>query len=176
MEKSINKITTHFNSKKYSNKSIIVPVNSIYKNIYYIRKGVIRIFYYDTNGKDCTHWIGTENDFATIFTSLIGKTTAPYGIEVIENNSEIYTLPFDKLLSIINQTKELQDFYTQTLIKNLVLMGNRLIDIQTKTSKQRYEEFIKSNPELLQRANLGYIASYLGMSQPQLSKIRSSKY
>ena len=60
-------------------------------------------------------------------------------------------------------------FAEQELLKT----EERFISRQLKTSTERYRELMNNNPDLLQRVQLGYIASYLGITQVSLSRIRA---
>lgn len=164
-----------FDSKTYDKKDILIDINKVHKEVFYIKKGVDRIFYYDTKFQDHTHWISKDDSFITLFSSILSKEAIPYGIQVIEDNSEIFTIPYSKLVALKKEAPEMQAAFEELLIKNLIAMGNRLVDVQTKSTHLRYKEFVAVHPDLLQRINLGYIASYLGMTQQQLSKIRAQK-
>lgn len=57
--------------------------------------------------------------------------------------------------------------------QELIKVEERFIFRQCRTAMERYKELMASDPELLQRAQLGHIGSYLGMTQVSLSRIRS---
>jgi len=54
-------------------------------------------------------------------------------------------------------------------------LEERFLNIQFKTAKDRYQNLLEKNPSLLQRASLGQIATYLGITQETLSRVRAEK-
>ena len=73
---------------------------------------------------------------------------------------------FDEEIHIANWGRR---FAEQELVKT----EERLISRQFRTAKERYKEILKDNPDLIQRVQLGHIASYLGITQVSLSRIRA---
>jgi CRP-like cAMP-binding protein len=57
--------------------------------------------------------------------------------------------------------------------KELIKTEERLISRQFRTATERYQELMQQQPGLLQRVSLGHIASYLGITQVSLSRIRA---
>ena len=163
----------NFTIETHNKGDVLINVNSIHKEIFYLKKGVARIFYYNTKGQEITHWISEDNSFITVLSSILSKKISPMGIDVIENNSEIIKVPFSIIYNSkekkLNDTTDVEKLLMQTIVE----MGERVVDIQTKTTFERYNDFLITKPHLFQRINLGYIASYLGMTQQNLSKIRA---
>ncbi|AZA82361.1 hypothetical protein C1637_08835 [Chryseobacterium lactis] len=173
--KVIENLTQIFENKTYRRKEILVDVEEIHRDLFYIKKGVARIFYYDDKAQDHTHWISSDDQFIALFSSVLSGKRMPFGIEVIEDGSEIFRFPYHLLLKLKSNSPELQQFMEDLFAESLITMGNRLIDQQIKTTDERYHDLIASHPDWLQRINLGYIAGYLGMTQQQLSKIRAQR-
>lgn len=164
-----------FDSHIYRKKDILVDVGQIHRDLFYIKKGVARIFYDDDKAQDHTHWISSDQSFIALFSSVLSQKAVPFGIEVIEDQSEIFRLPYHRLMELKTESQEIQQLMEDLFSESLITMGSRLIDKQIKSTDERYQDFVTSHPGLLQRINLGYIAGYLGMSQQQLSKIRARK-
>ena len=57
--------------------------------------------------------------------------------------------------------------------QELIKTEERLISRQVRAAGERYKDLMKQHPEFLQRIQLGYIASYLGITQVSLSRIRA---
>jgi signal-transduction protein with cAMP-binding, CBS, and nucleotidyltransferase domain len=173
--RAIETLTQVFEANIYRKKEIIVDVEQVHRDFFYIRKGVARIFYYDEKAVDHTHWISSDDHFIGLFSSILSAKPVPFGIEVIEDNSEIFRLPYQKVMELKSKTPEIQQLMEDLFAESLITMGSRLIDHQIKSTDQRYQDFVFSHEDLLQRINLGYIAGYLGMTQQQLSKIRAQR-
>lgn len=157
---------------KHQKGDVLINVNSIHKELFYIKKGVARIYYYNLKGQEITHWISDDNSYITVLSSILSNKISPLGIDVIENNSEIIKIPFSTIWNLKEKNANTLDL-EKLLMQTIVEMGERVVNIQTKTTSERYNDFLKAKPHLFQRINLGYIASYLGMTQQNLSKIRA---
>ena len=164
-----------FPFRQYNKGDVLIEVNSTHKEIFYIKKGVARIYYYNLKGQEITHWISDDNAFITVLSSILSNKISPLGIDVIENNSELIKIPFSAIQDLNERKLDDTIDLEKLLMKTVVEMGERVVDTQTKTTLERYNEFLQKKPHLFQRINLGYIASYLGMTQQNLSKIRAMK-
>lgn len=162
-------------TKVYQKNEIIVSTNQIHKHFYYVEKGIIRVFYYDNKGNDVTHWFTAEDGMLTILSSVYDKKISIYGIQALEANTTLKVASFDQFIKAKENTSEFQELFEQTIIRTAIKVANRLISIQTQTAKERYNNLLAEHPEIFQRVNLGHIASYLGMAQQSLSRIRAEK-
>ncbi|BFO66532.1 Crp/Fnr family transcriptional regulator [Chryseobacterium sp. KCF3-3] len=173
--RAIEILTQVFDANIYRKKEIIMDVEQVHRDLFYIRKGVARIFYYDDKAMDHTHWLSSDGYFIGLFSGILSGKPIPFGIEAIEDNSEIFRLPYHKLLELKSKNPEIQQLMEDLFAESLITMGERLIDHRIKSTDQRYQDFVASHAGLLQRINLGYIAGYLGMTKQQLSKIRAQR-
>lgn len=141
------------------------------KHLYFIDKGLVRGFYYD-NGKEITHWFAQEEDFATSFYAFITGEPSPESIETLEDCelTQIYFDDLQKLYSKFPETERVGRIITETYYINL---EERFLNIQFKSAKERYQNLITKNPSIIQRASLGQIATYLGITQETLSRVRA---
>ena len=152
---------------------VLVCNNERCKNLYFIDKGLVRGFYYD-DGKEITHWFAQEEDFATSFYSFITGKPSPESIETLED-CELTQISFDdlqKLYTKFPETERIGRIITETYYINL---EERFLNIQFKSAKERYQTLITKNSSIVQRASLGQIATYLGITQETLSRVRAEK-
>lgn len=141
------------------------------KHLYFIINGAIR-GYYPLEGKDVTHWFGFENDFITSFHSFITAQPAVENIQLIEG-SILLVLSKEKLTHLLNTFYELEKLLRIIYEKYYIRLENRFINAQFKTATERYEQLLIETPHIIERVPLGYISSYLGITQETLSRIRS---
>lgn len=144
----------------------------ICNTLFYIESGLSRTFYYNEEGKDITYRFNEENTFTSLIESYFSQRPSFYTIELLES-SVIYSAPFADFDQLLEKHPELMKVNSQVL-RNFILQSNdRIIALQFHTAQERYKAFADKNPGLLQRASLGHIASYLGITQETLSRIRS---
>lgn len=159
----------------FHKNEIITPVHSIYRHVYFIEKGMTRVFYHNRKDEETTHMFFKENDAVTILSSVYNSSTTPYGFQALENNTSIRKIAFSDFIKRKEESKEVSQIFEKLLVLSAIRVANQLVAIQIKTAKERYNDLLNQNPEIFQRANLGHIASYLGMKQQSLSRIRALK-
>ncbi|BDD05611.1 Crp/Fnr family transcriptional regulator [Aureibacter tunicatorum] len=151
---------------------MLLETNKICRHVYFINKGILRTFYYDQKGNNISHWFSSEGDSLTILSSLIKEEPSHYGIQALED-CEIIMLNKKILERIQSESPEFNRFLQDYLIDAAINIADRLVDIQIRSAKERYDKLLETHPDILQRVNLGHIASYLGITQQSLSRIRS---
>ncbi len=159
--------------RKVKKSEILVSEGKVCHQLFFIRKGSLRGFHYQ-NGKEITSWFGFENDFATSTYSFVSQKTGYENIEVIED-STLYVINHDDLNSIYHKHPGFN--YAGRLLteKYYLDLMERTLSLQFQSAKENYHQLVATHPHLLKRASLGHIASYLGISQETLSRIRTKK-
>ncbi|RZL66605.1 MAG: Crp/Fnr family transcriptional regulator [Pedobacter sp.] len=152
-------------------KTKLLQAGEVANSIYFIIKGAARVFYLDKDGHETTTWFLLENELLiSVYSFYTGNPSFEY-LETLED------------CTIISLKREkLNKLYLDFLEFNFI--GRRLTEIyhtrneeQTNnlrmlSAKERYQNLMNTNPKLINRVALGHIASYLGISQETLSRIR----
>jgi CRP-like cAMP-binding protein len=142
------------------------------KTIYFINKGIARIYYYH-NGVDITESFIFENNIIARVESLFTGKPSRKAIQVLED-SEIVAIDATQLFDLYNTYPETERLFRKIFEAGYVDTVNRMEAIQFHTAEERYTLLIKEQPTLLQRVPLKHIASYLGITQVTLSRIRAA--
>ena len=151
----------------------ILNERSYTKKVFFIEEGLIRM-YYEKDEKDVTHYFFTENMFYLHIENLFQSTNYPYKLELLEN-SKLRMVEYEKLKSFVIEQNKLQVLFFGLFIDFIKILSNRLSSIQFQSAQERYNIMMKSYRNILLRAPLGHIASYLGITQQTLSVIRAEK-
>jgi CRP-like cAMP-binding protein len=151
----------------------LLKENSISDYIYFIEKGVARIYYYK-NEKEITEWIAMDGQFFLSITSFFQRTPSHLIIQTIEA-SEVFGIHHDDLMRLANQHHDVERLLRKMITLSLILSQERMDSIQFESAQQRYEKLLKTTPQIVQRVSLTYIASFLGITLETLSRIRSQK-
>ena len=117
-------------------------------------------------------WFGQENDIISSMYSFVSQKNSFESIEVLEN-SILYCLEYEQLQRLYKQHTEINLIGRLFTEKYYIQLEERVMSLQFQTAQERYKQIIKTNPSLLQRASLGHIASFLGITQETLSRIRA---
>jgi len=152
----------------------ILRAGRICRKLYFIEKGALRFYYIDKEGKDITHWFLFENDFVTELESFLFKRESDYFIEALED-TVLYSMTFESYQKLSSTFPEIDKLWNVILTKGVIDLGEKAKDLQFRDAKTRYDKLLEKHPNILQRVSLGHIASYLGITQPSLSRIRKQK-
>ncbi len=139
-------------------------------HLYFLEKGALRGFY-NLDGKEITHWFGFENDFVTSFHSFTTGQAAVENIQLLEG-SIVWAISKRQLTNLFNQHHEIERLVRIAYEKYYIRLEERFVNAQFKTARALYETLLQQAPHILERVPLGHIASYLGISQETLSRIR----
>lgn len=168
---SKNQLRPYISIKNIHKDELLLRHGHVCKHIYFVHKGFIRIFYYK-EGKEVTEWLTGENHFFFSIESFFEKTPSHLIIEALED-SEIIQLSKKGLDTLRRQNLEVANLMIEWISGSLVLSQKRMNSIQFETAKQRYDHLLKQQPEMLNKVPLQYIASFLGITQETLSRIRA---
>jgi CRP-like cAMP-binding protein len=162
-------ISKCFEKRILNKDQILLAEGKICRHLYFIESGLLR-FYINKDGNEIIKFF-TEAPYC--FTSQVSFTAekpATENIEAIEKS-----IIWQTNLQQANDLLELKSWNTfvRKLIQEVQYYTEEILqEIQTETAESRYKKMIETNPELLQRLPLKYLASYFGIAPQSLSRIR----
>ncbi|WP_215223698.1 Crp/Fnr family transcriptional regulator [Echinicola shivajiensis] len=157
-------------------------IKVVNKNETIIHEGRIETFSYlilegcakahlNHDGKNINFWFGFEGDFLFSYNSKISNQPGYENISTLER-CRLWRISNNELENLNRSNLEIANWSRKLTELELVKTEKRLIDFQTKSATARYQDLINRHPEILNRISLGNIASFLGISQVSLSRIR----
>lgn len=151
---------------------VLLRADRIEKNIYFLKQGIVRA-YAMTDDSETTFWFGKEGDTVISMKSYVANQKGYEDIELLEN-CILYELNVQNLQQLFEQEIYIANWGRKLAEQELLKTEERLISQQFRNASERYRELLKHSPELIQRVQLGHIASYLGITQVSLSRIRAA--
>lgn len=149
------------------------PVGHTCKTIYFINKGLARIYYFK-DGIDITECFAFDNNIIARVESLFTGKPSRKAIQILED-AEIVAINSTELFKLYDKFPEIERLFRLIFEEAYVETINRIEGIQFHTAEERYNALIKDAPDVLKRVPLKYVASYLGITQVSLSRIRGGK-
>ena len=159
--------------KTYSKGELLSRQDQFNNTVFFVEKGLLRTFYYE-NGKDITTNFYSEGKIAANINALFKNQPPLYNIEAIET-SEVVKCDYKKLEKLCSISLTAANFGRYILGNLMVEMSKRIASLQYMSAKSKYTQLLEENPEIIRRVPLGMVASYLGISQETLSRIRSDR-
>lgn len=149
----------------------LLSKGQVCRHIYFVQKGFLRIFYYK-NGKNITEWFTNEKSFCFSISSYFLDAPSELIIEALED-SEIIALSKTGLEEMRKNNLEVANLMIQFFSGSLIASQKRMESIQFESAKKRYEHLLQEQPEIVHKVPLQNIASFLGITQETLSRIRA---
>lgn len=157
---------------KFQKGEKILNEGEIDTNIYWIVKGLVRLFYYK-NDKELTEHMATENNIVMSIESLFKEEPSHLQIMALEPTL-IYALPRQLLEQKAMRSVNIQILYRKILEESLINSQIHADMLRFETAQSKYMKLVKLQPQLVLRAPLVYIASYLQITPETLSRVRNS--
>ena len=158
---------------KYQKGEIILKEGDVCRSIYWVVKGLVRQFYFK-NGKELTEYMATENTICMCIESLFKEQPTHLQMMALEPTI-IYALPKAALEREAIKNVNIQMLYRKILEESLILSQVHADLVRFETAYDRYMKMCRLMPQVVLRAPLIYIASYLQMTPETLSRVRASK-
>ncbi|MDM1297241.1 Crp/Fnr family transcriptional regulator [Empedobacter falsenii] len=156
---------------RLSKNTTLIDADKVEKKLYFIKKGIVRAYTID-DGKEITFWFGKEGDLILSMRSYVENKIGYETIELMEH-CELYEIKSSDLQLFYATNLEIANWGRKLAEIELIKTEERFISRQLGTAIDRYKKLLEENPSLINRVQLGYIASYLGISQVTLSRIRA---
>ncbi|MDX2306169.1 MAG: Crp/Fnr family transcriptional regulator [Microscillaceae bacterium] len=156
--------------KEYKKKELVLQEGDICKYAYFINSGCIR-YYYNVGGEENTAQFFFENGWYTDYDSFLTGKPTQQNIETLEK-TQLTLLSANDLQQLYIDIPKFERF-GRLMAENAFLgIRQRSEMLENQTAEQRYLTLMKERPKVFERIPQHYIASYLGIKPPSLSRIR----
>lgn len=170
-QSAADQIEKNFKVNRIGKGRFLVRPDLTVTEVHFIVKGSCR-FFHKKNNRQITHWFEFENSFVTAFRGFTSDQLSSEYIQLLEDGLflSIHRKDLLRIYSEYHEWERLGRLITEDFARRMI---NRVTTFQTLSATQRYLMLLENDPRIIQRIPLGYISSYLGISQETLSRIRS---
>ncbi len=160
--------------KTVSKGSILIREGQSVNKIYFVTDGCLRSYCIDKNGKEHTLQFAIKNWWISDYIAIHNNESATLTVECLKESSVI---EFDakKLNGILTLFPEYEPFQRNLLERHVVSLHKRILNQLQLTASERYDLFLEQYPDIEQYTRNYHIASYLGITQESLSRVRVEK-
>lgn len=158
--------------RKFAKGDMILKEGDVCESIYYIDKGLIRQFYYK-NDKELTEHIGSDGEIFMCIESLFREEPSTLQVQALEP-CMLYLIPKHRLEHVALHNVNIQILYRKILEESLIISQVHADLLRFESAQNRYLRLCKMMPQVVLRAPLVYIASYLQMTPETLSRVRAA--
>ncbi len=168
----IDKIATYFKLKIFKKNSILLSEGEICKELYFVNSGCIRTYYITRQGNEKTRYVAFDGSIATSISSFISQRQSFEFVDTLEN-SELLAISNKDFYQLLAEIPAFEKFYIMLLEMAYLYQNKKIENLVTLSAKQRYDKLMIETPIYIQRLSNKILASYLGITQETLSRLKS---
>ncbi len=165
-------VLTYFTPKKFKKHQYVIQEGNLAPNDYFVTKGLLKSFYIDDTGKTHILQFAPEDWWISDPQAYHNRLNAKLHVDCIEN-TETFFISIDNREKLCSDFKKMEYFFMKKTTAGYIALQKRILSLMSKKADERYYQFIKMYPSILQRVPKAQIASYLNVSRETLSRITS---
>ncbi|AZA99505.1 Crp/Fnr family transcriptional regulator [Chryseobacterium joostei] len=160
-----------FELRKVNKNDYFIHEGERCREVAFIKSGIFRSFYLSDDGKDMTYCFRFPNTLMAAYSSFISGSLSKENMQAI-NDAELLVLKKESMDAIIQDNLNWTKFLKIIAEQEYLELENRFFQLQRDSASQRYAALLENYPDYIQKIPLQYLASYLGITQRHLSRIR----
>jgi|TARA_B110000259_G_C14008105_1_gene398642 CRP-like cAMP-binding protein len=157
--------------KTVTKGEVLIREGQAVKKTFFVTDGCLRSFCTDKSGKEHTLQFAIKEWWISDFTAIYNNEPATLTVESIKD-SKVIEFNASKLNNIFSQFPEFEVFQRKNLENHVVSLHKRILNQLQLTARERYDLFVEQYNDIEQYTPNYHIASYLGITQQSLSRIR----
>jgi CRP-like cAMP-binding protein len=163
-------LESRLNFETFKKREIILDESHICTKSYFIQQGILRL-YYLKDGKEIAEFFCSENEWINSPKSFLKRELDEYYIDSIED-SQVWSLHLNDLMDLFNRYPEMERYARMDMGSSFIYFMDRLAIARFSTALEKYQHFLKTYQDIHHRIPLGMAASYIGITQETLSRLR----
>jgi len=165
-----NALLKKISSQTKNKGDFFLKTGQVVSSLFLIEKGLVRS-YFIKDGRVINSWFGFEATILGSVLPLFYNLPAKENIQFLET-STLYYITSNDLNELYKKYHQMNTIGRIMAEEYCKILEERITSLQTESAEQRYKTLIASQQDVLQRVTLGHIASFLGVTQETLSRIR----
>ncbi len=166
-------LVARFKPVSLEKNSYLLQAGQICNAYHFIESGVLRAYAYDLEGNEVTTTFFSENTFASDLLSFFQREPSREYIQAL-SDCRTWALSYDDMQENFHNLPEFREFGRLKIVASYGQLKGRILSMLQETAEERYANLMKNDHELLRQVPLKYIASYLGVTDSTLSRLRKA--
>jgi CRP-like cAMP-binding protein len=164
-------IADHLEPASFARNEFFVTEGKVNTHHFFMTEGFMRAFTHNPEGEEVTTNFFKKEAHVFEANSLFTQTRSMESIQAI-THCEGFLLSFETSNKLFHTYPQFREFGRLTLVREFTAYKRRTLSLINQTAEERYADLINTNKEIFQYAQLKHIASYLGVTDSSLSRIR----
>jgi len=171
-DKSWDSVSPLLSYQKFSRGECIIEAGQAVSQLYFLTSGLARFYYLHSNGKEFNKSFAATGNVVSSITSLTTGQASAFYVQALAN-CECLCLSYKSMLLLAEQHKDWNTLTIRLLEQLSIKKEAREADFLLLTATERYEKFLRECAPIVDQIPNYHIASYLGISEVALSRIRN---
>ncbi len=167
----LEKISAFHQSVTFKKNEFLMKEGEIADEYYILTKGLVRAYVHDFDNNEITTEFFVENDIVILSSSLFRKEPSQESLQAV-TDCELLKIQYGDFQQLFHEIEGFREWGRMWFSYQVFSMKQRSLDVITKTASERYLKLMKEKPDIIKYAPLKQIASYLGITDSSLSRIR----
>ncbi len=174
LEQSLTEIANRFKVLTLKKNQLLVDENQVCPYFCYVESGILQhAILVETEEK--TTYLALRNSVTSSLNSFLNKIPSRKSIKALVD-SQLWVADLETFKDLQSNNEAFQQFYHNLIERQIMLIDDYRIDLLTLTPEERYKKLLATEPKLLQEVPLHYLASFLGISNRHMSRIRKNSH
>lgn len=149
----------------------LVSEGEVCGHMFYVHRGLV-LQYYKKNNTEVTEHISHEGDMVICIESFFQQEPSRIVAKMLEPGV-VYGIPYNAMNELCSKSYEMCRLFFAIERRSAIVQQQKADIIRFETAKERYVRTLKKNPEIIRRAPLHLVASFLQMTPETLSRVRA---
>jgi CRP-like cAMP-binding protein len=167
----LEQVADAFTERPFAKNEVLLQAGTVSDEYLLLTEGYVRAFTLNTDNDEVTTNFFWPRRPVFEVSSLFLRTPAAETLQTISDGRG-YSLSFEALNQLFHALPEFREFGRAMLVREFAAFKQRALSLINQTADQRYADMMATHPDLFQNAQLRHIASYLGVTDSSLSRIR----
>jgi CRP-like cAMP-binding protein len=160
--------------RKIKKKTTLLSEGTLCKEVLFVSKGFLRIYFVDNNGEEKTFHFALENTFATDYKSFLKGVPSNYSIQAMED-TEVFVMSLEMVQGGYQKLQQGEKLGRRIAEDYFMMFNDKIQAIYAQTPLEHYKDLMLSFPNIFQRVPQHFIASYLNISAVHLSRLKNAE-
>lgn len=172
-EEDFDMLFSKFHRIEFEKGEIIIAADKLSDEVFLVESGLTRGYFWDTKGNEVTECFGVSGDMFTAMFCYFKGEPAFLQYEAVTPMA-LYTIRKEELEKLCMQSLAISNLFRLICIEQLYCLERKCKIFGKDDALNRYISLIKVRPQIVKEVPLKHIASYLGITQQSLSRLRAS--
>jgi CRP-like cAMP-binding protein len=164
-------VAEFFQKKQLTKNELFLLQGKISNEYFFLEEGCIRSFTHNLEGEDVTTGLYTANRVVCELSSFFKRIPSKENYQAL-SDCNVWVITFETLQQAFHALPEFREFGRALLVNEYAALKTRMLSTLHETAEERYTNLLRSSPDIFQHAPLKNIASFLGITDSSLSRIR----